>query len=64
MDTIGAVGEAVPAVPADLVDCYLDRLPLLLSWPDLPVTARRPAGGLSLPSLSAVPYLLGSTAVQ
>jgi len=47
---IGAVGGAVPA---DIVDRCLDRLPTLLSWPDIPVTAHRLAGGLSLPSLSA-----------
>ena len=53
VDTIGAIGEAVPAVPTDLVDHCLDRLPTLLSWPDLPVTPHRLAGGVSLPSLSA-----------
>ena len=51
MDTI--VGAVSGAVPADIVNRCLDQLPTLLSWPDLPDTAHRPAGGLSLTSLSA-----------
>ena len=42
----------------------LDQLLTLLSWPNLPVAAHRPAGGLSLASLSARPRLLGATAGQ
>ena len=49
----GAVGGAVHAHRADIVNCCMHRLPTLLSWPNLPVTAHRLAGGLSLPRLSA-----------
>ena len=53
MDTIGAICGVVPTAPADSIDRYLDRFPMLPSWPDLLVAAHRLAGGLSLPSLSA-----------